>query len=479
MTLESALTDETIGAEGGGWRDLLTPRYFASTVMLCLGVALFAFNEFFVSVALPSAIAELGKPWLLAWAFSLYLVFAILGGAMAAYLKGRFGARSTLVCAAVIFLAGTLLASLAAHAFELVAGRLLQGFGEGIIIALCYALIPELFPKALVPKVFGSEAIAWAAAAFGGPLIAGLLTQYFSWRASFLASIPAGLLFVTLVLILVPRGEPRKDEAAPVPLFRLSMIGAGILAIALCSLVDSPLAMVSLLVAAALAFWLFLRADRANDHSLLPRRAFSARALPGVGLWVILLMPLGSSAGAVYLIYGLQGIWALKPAEAGLASAVMALSWSFVAIGVASIRSPDLRNRLIALGPALLAMGTGGLVVTMVADVLWLVYPSQIVVGAGYGVCWGTLSQLLIDRSDASEKDKTSALLPTLQSTGYAIGGALYGLLANLAGLREGLAGEPLRAVLTPMFIVALGMALVAAVFGWRTVASSPAVARD
>ena len=49
----------------------------ASIIMLCLGVALFAFNEFFVSVALPSAIAELGKPWLLAWAFSLYLVFAI------------------------------------------------------------------------------------------------------------------------------------------------------------------------------------------------------------------------------------------------------------------------------------------------------------------------------------------------------------------------------------------------------------------
>lgn len=477
MTLDTVRTDEDAIAAGGGggWRDLLTPRYFASTVMLCLGVALFAFNEFFVSVSLPSAIAELGKPWLLAWAFSLYLVLAILGGALAAYLKGRFGARRTLVGAAAIFLAGTLLASLATHAAELVAGRLLQGFGEGIIIALCYALIPDLFPEALVPKVFGSEAIAWAAAAFGGPLIAGLLTQYVSWRAAFLASVPAGILFVVLVLILVPRRAPSGERPAPVPLFRLAMIGAGILAVSLCSVIESQVGMACLLAAAGIAFWFFLRADRGDSHSILPQRAFSVRALPGVGLWVILLMPLGSAAGAVYLMYGLQGVWGLKPAEAGLASALMALSWSFVAIGVASIRSLALRNRLIALGPVLLASGTGGLVVTVVMDVLWLVYPSQIAIGAGYGLCWGTLSQLLIDGSGASEKDKTSALLPTLQSTGYAIGGAIYGLLANLAGLREGLAGEPLRDVLTPMFVVAFGMALVASVFGWRTVVSASA----
>jgi MFS family permease len=475
MTLETLRTDDDAIAAGGGggWRDLLAPRYLASTIMLCLGVALFAFNEFFVSVSLPSAIAELGKPWLLAWAFSLYLVLAILGGALAAYLKGWFGARRTLVAAAAIFLAGTLLASLATHAAELVAGRLLQGFGEGIIIALCYALIPDLFPKALVPKVFGSEAIAWAAAAFGGPLIAGLLTQYVSWRASFLASVPAGVLFVVLVLILVPRRVPSEERPAPVPLLRLALIGAGILAVSLCSVIESQVGMACLLAAAAVAFWFFLRVDRVDSHSILPQHAFSTRALPGLGLWVILLMPLTSAAAAVYLMYGLQGVWGLTPAEAGLASALLALSWSFVAIGVASIPSLALRNRLIALGPVLLAAGTGGLVVTMAMDVLWLVYPSQIVIGAGYGVCWGTLSQLLIDGSGAREKDKTSALLPTLQSTGYAIGGASYGLLANLAGLREGLAGEPLRDVLTPMFVVAFGMALATSVFGWRTVVSA------
>lgn len=480
MTLETTFSDdETPKAEteiGGGWRDLLAPRYLASTIMLCLGTALFAFNGFFVSVAMPSAVAELGRPWLLAWTFSLYLVFAIVGGAMAAYLKGRFGAAATLLGATIVFLVGTVLASLASHSSHLVIGRLLQGYGEGITIALCYALIPLLFPKALVPKVFGSEAIAWAAAAFGGPLIAGIMTQYISWRAAFASSLPAAVLFGLLVVILVPRQKTSDGAGAPVPLFRLAMIGVGIMATAVCGLMESRIGIALLLALAFVAIGLFIRADRRSRHAILPRHAFSPRVLPGTGLWVILLMPLAGSASAVYMIYGLQGIWGLKPASAGLASAVMALTWSFTAILVASVNAPDIRKRLIGFGPLLLATGLSGIVAAIKLELLWLVYPSQMVVGAGFGISWGTLSQLLMDSADSDDRDRTSALLPTLQSVGYAIGGAAFGLLANVAGLREGLGGEALREVLVPIFVAALGVAVVCMFFGWRTVFSSPAV---
>lgn len=457
-------------AAGDGWRDLLRPRYLASTIMLCLGTALFAFNEFFVSVSLPSAVAELGKPWLLAWAFSLYLVFAIVGGAMAAYLMSRFGARLTLVGATMVFLAGTVLACVATHSSQLVAGRLLQGFGEGVTIALCYALIPVLFPKALVPKVFGSEAIAWAAAAFGGPLIAGILTYYVSWRAAFASSVPAALLFILLVVTLVPRREKTDASVPPVPLFRLVTIGLAITAIALCGLTESWRGISMLLAAAATTLTVFILVDRRSGHPILPRHAFSPTALPGPGLWVILLMPFAGSASAVYLIFGMQGMWGLNPAEAGLASAVMALTWSLTGILVASIRSMALRNRLIAVGPLFLAAGIGGIICAVSLDVFWLIYAGQVMTGAGFGLSWGTLSQLLMDRAPESERDKTSTLLPTLQSTGYAIGGAVFGLIANLAGLREGLAGDAMRDVLLPVFAAAFGLALVCAVFGVMTI---------
>ncbi len=49
-----------VDLEEGSWSELLRPRHLAATVTLCLGVALFAFNEFFVSTALPTAVAEFG-----------------------------------------------------------------------------------------------------------------------------------------------------------------------------------------------------------------------------------------------------------------------------------------------------------------------------------------------------------------------------------------------------------------------------------
>lgn len=197
--------DVTQEAEGR-WRELLQPDALVAAVTLCLGVALFAFNEFFVSTALPTAVAEFGGAALLSWAFTLYLVFAIVGGTLAANLKARFGARSTLIAAALVFVTGTVIATAASGMPEVLAGRLLQGLGEGIIAAVCYALIPELFPPRLVPKVFGAEAIVWATAAFAGPLISGLLTEYWSWRAAFFVNVPAAAIFIAGLCAPAPVG---------------------------------------------------------------------------------------------------------------------------------------------------------------------------------------------------------------------------------------------------------------------------------
>lgn len=473
MLIENEAREEIPEAAGpgldGDWAELLEPRYLVSVVMLCLGVALFAFNEFFVSTAMPSAVKMLGQPSLLAWAFTCYLVFAIIGGAVAAYMKERFGSRGTLVIATAVFVVGTVSACLARHWSFLIAGRLLQGLGEGTTIALCYALIPELFPKRLVQKVFGVEAIAWAAAAFGGPLIAGLLTEYVSWRAAFASSLPAAAIFVALVLIMVP--ESRRSGSAPAypPLFRLSLVGAGILMISVSSVMTSTLSTFLLLVAAIVLLGLFVGVDRRSADSILPAAAFSVSRLPGSGFWVIMLMPFASSTGAVYLVYGLQVIWGLNPTEAGISGAVMALSWSFSGILIATVKLADARQKLIFIGPVLLVAGIAANAAALVADQYWLIYPAQAIVGAGFGFSWGILNQVLTDRAPEGERDKTAACVPTLQSAGYALGGAVFGLIASLAGLREGPAPEAARGVLLPVFLAGLGVAVLAAILGAGT----------
>lgn len=453
----------------GRWRELLRPNHLAATATLCLGVALFAFNEFFISTALPTAVAEIGGATLLSWAVTLYLVFAILGGAVAANLKARFGARGTLVAAAIVFVAGTMIATNAGSMPQVLAGRVFQGFGEGIIAAVCYALIPELFPPRLVPKVFGAEAIVWALAAFGGPLLSGFFTEHWSWRAAFGINIPAAAIFIALVLVIVPAQKISTIQSRPIPLLRLTIVGAGILLISISTTAGNIWLMAATLATALTILWAAAQADRRAAHSILPIGAFAIAKPLGTGLWVALLMPLAQASGSVYLIYGLQHIWAFSPTAAGFSSALMAISWSLTAILVASLRSHDLRVKLIPTGPALLSLGLAGLTIAIAADDFRLVFPSQIAVGAGFGISWGTLSQLMMDVSPRQERDKTSALLPTLQSAGYAIGAAICGLVANLRGFDEKASADTMQGALLTVFVVACVISTASLYFGLRT----------
>ena len=148
----------------------------------------------------------------------------------------------------------------------------------------------------------------------------------------------------------------------------------------------------------------------------------------------------------------------------------MAMSWSLTAILIASLRSHETRVRLISAGPLLLCLGLVALTVAIATGEPRLVFAGQIAIGAGFGVCWGTLSQLLMDVSPTAERDKTSALLPTLQSAGYAIGAAVFGLAANLRGFDEGARVAVMREALLAVFVIACVISVGSLFFGIRTV---------
>lgn len=452
-----------------GWGALLRPRYLAPTITLSLGVALSAFSTFFVATALPSAIGELGGAEFISWATALYLVFFIVGGLTATNLKRRFGARQALILSSLVFAAGTILTFLTPDMPVLLAGRVLQGLGEGVVMAICYALIPELFPAGLVGKIFGVEAVVWAIAAFGGPLFAGVLTESLSWRAAFAFNLPAVMVFMALVLLTVPRGVASPGDADPVPLRRLTLAGGGILIACAASIV--PPAMAALLLAVAVGLLLAAyRLDADNRRPILPSAAFSLSSSLGAGLWVILLMPLAEAAAAVFVVYGLQNIWSLGPMAAGTSHAALAVAWSLVAIVAANFRRRETRLKMIAAGPVLLAAGMIASTIGFHQGELALVIVGQIVMGCGFGLNWGPLCQFLMEVSPDRERDRTSAMLPTLQSAGFAIGAAVFGLSANLAGFSEVATPEVLRTALAVTFAIATLIAVVSALFGLATI---------
>jgi len=419
--------------ERGGWGEVFRPTYLATTATLCLGVALYAFNTFLVATALPTAVQELDGLALISWSLTVYLVFAIMSGASSALLKRRFSARLALAAAAMVFMLGSVVASVASTMPEVLVGRALQGVGQGIVAGLVSVLTIELYPLKLVPKVFGVEAVVWAIAGFGGPLLAGALTQYISWRAAFLVNVPLAAIFIALVLWVVPRAAPEPGRFS-LPMTRLAIIGVGIMLVSLASIARDVQVSAALLVAAAILLTSAVLLDRRGGTRLMPRDAFSLRTIVGNGLWVVLLMPMAQSASTVYLVLLLQKLWGFTPTLAGAIGAIMALSWSGAAIPIANILSAGRRRLAVCAGPVLLALGFVGTLLAFRYEMVALLVVAQVAVGAGFGVTWGFLNQTVMQAAGDGERDRASGLLPTVQSAGYAVGGAVTGLVANLAG---------------------------------------------
>ncbi|MBM3548439.1 MAG: MFS transporter [Alphaproteobacteria bacterium] len=453
------------------WSELFERRNAAALITLSLGIALHAFNAFLVTTALPTAVVEIGGVELLSWSSTVYLVTAIVGGASAARLKRAIGARRAMALPALVFLAGTLIAGLATSMPLFLAGRALQGIGEGIISALCYALIPELFPSRLIARVFGVEAMVWAIGAFGGPLIAGVLTETISWRAAFLVNVPVVLVLLALVAKVVPAAPGAGDAGGrSVPLARLAGCGLGIMLVAVAAIVgDIPTALLLILGAAAILVGVFA-VDRRRPDRLFPSDAFAVTTTVGLGLWMILLMPVAHASSSTYLAISVQYLWGFGPTVAGLVHATMALSWSGSALLVAGIDDPGRRRALIRLGPFLVALGLLGIAGSMRSDLPLALIPCQVLIGTGFGISWAFLSQAIMEGARPGERDSASGILNAVLSSGYALGAAIAGLVANTAGFTptSGAAG-----IVTPIAIaiavgIGFGLPAILAGFGVR-----------
>ncbi len=452
----------------GRWAEIFGPRYLPVTTILALGVSLFAFNAFLSSTALPSAVQELGGLEVISWATTLYLVFAIVGGAAAAMLKRRLGSRWSLLGLSGVFLVGTLVAALAGDMSQVLVGRAIQGFGEGVVAALCFALIPELFPSRLVPKVFGMQAMVWAIAAFGGPAGAGALTELISWRAAFLINVPLVLIFGTMVLMVVPGGQERVASRG-FPGLRLVTIGGGTMLVALAAIAP-PLQAALLLGGAMIALCAAVWLDRRSQERLMPLDAFSLRTAVGSGLWMFLLMPIAGAATGVYLVLLLQQLWGYGPTHAAVIGAVMAIGWSLSSVTVANVRQRSTRRILIRTGPVLLALGLVGVLTGLELTQPAILIVAQLAIGMGFGISNGYTMLTIMEASSDAERDRTSALLPTTQSAGNALGAALAGVAANAAGYAQAGDNATILVAIIPLFIVAVAFAALAFLAALRMV---------
>jgi EmrB/QacA subfamily drug resistance transporter len=168
-------------------------------------------DQTIVATALPAIAASLGGVDRVSWVVVSYLVATTVAAPLYGQLRDIYGGRRMMLIALGVFLAASLLCTIATSMEMLIAARILQGLGGGGLMTLTQTLIGETVPPRDRARYQGYLAAVMVTSSVFGPVVGGYLTHHFGWRSIFLINLPLGLLAVLLTLRLPQRPQRVQD----------------------------------------------------------------------------------------------------------------------------------------------------------------------------------------------------------------------------------------------------------------------------
>src|ERR1700716_3051841 len=187
-------------------RSLLLPL-----VAIIIGTFMVILDNTVVNVALP----KLGTVFatdisLLQWVIGAYMLAQAAVIPLSGWISDRFGAKRVYLISLVLFTLGSALCGLAQSGEMLIATRVLQGLGGGMLMPIGMAVLYRLTPPERRGAIFGLFGLPLMVAPALGPLLSGYLLEYADWRLIFLINLPVGILALIVGLRALP-SIPRRS----------------------------------------------------------------------------------------------------------------------------------------------------------------------------------------------------------------------------------------------------------------------------
>jgi MFS family permease len=437
-------------------------------VLLTLSIGIHAVGIHMLATVLPSIVADLGGAAFYAWATLLYTIASIIGTVCGGLVTARLDLRRGYLVGALVLLAGSLGCATAPHIAVLLLARTLQGLGSGVLVAIAYSMVSELYVDALRARVLSAISGIWGVAALLGPLLGGMFAANGWWRGVFWITAPVLLPLSILAWRTLPPGEIQR-ASGPVPLLRLALLGIGVLGVAASGQVLSlVLRLVLIGTAAVLVGWAFYWDARAANR-LFPSQPLSLHTSVGTTSWIFLLFGITTSQATVFLPLIVHVLYGVSLLEAGYITALLSMAWTITALYSASLLGHWVRVAVV-LGPLVMVGGGVGLAAAIAHGPLPLLGLYVSLLGAGIGLCFAHISSWRIAAARSGESILTASSIPTIQSLGIAFGAAIAGLVANTAGLATDLSLATVTAAAAWVYQLGIIAPAVLALLAWRLI---------
>ncbi|HTD33505.1 MAG TPA: DHA2 family efflux MFS transporter permease subunit [Candidatus Elarobacter sp.] len=394
------------------------------------------------NVVLPNLVASFGSDVeTMEWVVTGYMLGYSIAMPVAGWLADTFGRRRMYLLGLAIFTGASVLTALAWDSSSLIAFRILQAIGGGIISPTSMALITDVVPPAQRGRALGVWGLGMMLAPTFGPVVSGWIVDNFDdWRLIFLLGIPFGVAGLLLSYAKIPHDDARTTRAP------FDVWGFSLLTVALAAFLipltqgervgwDDPLigGSFALALASFAGFiWRELRtAHPMMDLSLFAQRTFSLavglRAVLGMGYYfAIFLLPLFT-----------QNVLGWTPTTSGLVLMPAGLAMALL-MPLSGMLSDKIGARwLVLAGVATAAAGT---LLFAKIDIDWdvtRIAVDSLIRTAALGLMFTPLTAVALAAIPRTRAGSASGILNTVWQVGGSLGIAIgQTYLTNRTALR-------------------------------------------
>jgi EmrB/QacA subfamily drug resistance transporter len=396
-----------------------------------------------------------------------YLVSLAVFIPASGWLGDRFGGKRVLLIAITVFTVASVLCGLAQNMTELIACRILQGAGGGMMAPVGMAMLYRVFPPSERVRAASILTVPTTLAPALGPVLGGFLVTTLSWRWVFFVNLPFGIAALIFGALFLERSETIDAGRLDVPGFVLGGAGLGLL---MYGVSEGPLQswsspeVVATCVAGLALLAVFVSIELRTRRPLVDLHLLRGRLFRSTN--VVMFLAAAAFLGTLYLVpLYFQDARGLSALQSGLSTFPEAFGVMIGAQFASRLIYPRVgprRHITVGLGLAMLLLTQ----ITVTTN-LWLIRALMFFLG------W-TMAQVMVPNQAAAfamispqSMGRASTFFNTMRQVGSATGVAILSTVLIGAGTAQASGGTstPDITAYHLAFLAAAVFALVAVVF--------------
>jgi EmrB/QacA subfamily drug resistance transporter len=437
-----------VTAEPARGTDKIDPKVLRAALILITGFMGVIFDTTIVSVALHTLTAQLHAPVsTIQWVTTGYLLALAIAVPLSTWALRRLGGKRLWMTALAVFLIGSVGSSLAWNVQSLIAWRVVQGLGGGIMFPLLTTLIMQAAGGKALGRTVTVVALPALLGPILGPLAGGAILTHLSWRYMFWVNVPFCLAGLFLAARHLPADRPGPPGPGTAPRPRLDLAGLALLAPGVAAIIlglsnaGSAAGFAHPGVIVPLAAGVALTAAFTGYALRLTRR----HGEPLVDVRLLARRPVASASAVLFFSgFSLYGAMLLLPLYYQEVRGVSALTAGLMLVpqGVGTLLSRGLAGRLtdtigarpIAVaGFAIVTAATVPFAFTGGGTNSWLLAPCLVIRGFGLGAVTIPVMAVAFLGLDKEQIAHSSVLTRTLQQVGGSFGTAVLAVILSAA----------------------------------------------